>query len=104
MFPDDEQGLVSLPGRQKYSRGNYGVCIQSTGDFHRNERVRGIYPSFFADHDDVDDKDIRVLLEETIDVVHPREFWSGQLDGLRQLAEEARGSSWTQQTLQKRRH
>lgn len=80
-FPDDEQGLVSLPGVGKNTAGAIMTYAYNRPAIFIETNVRAVYIyHFFVDHDHVDDKDIRVLLEETIDVVHPREFYWALMD------------------------
>lgn len=66
-FPNDEAGLVSLPGVGKNTAGAIMAYAYNQPAIFIETNVRAVYiHHFFADQDDVDDKDIRKILEETV--------------------------------------
>jgi len=80
-FPDDEVGLVALPGVGKNTAGAILAYVYNQPAVFIETNVRAVYiHHFFADQDDVDDKDIRGLLEQTLDHEHPREFYWALMD------------------------
>jgi A/G-specific adenine glycosylase len=80
-FPDTETGLITLPGVGKNTAGAIRAYAYNQPAIFIETNVRAVYIyHFFADHDDVDDQDIRRLLELTIDRQHPREFYWAVMD------------------------
>lgn len=80
-FPTDEAGLVALPGVGKNTAGAIMAYAYNQPAIFIETNVRAVYiHHFFADSDTVDDKDIRQLLEATIDHEHPREFYWALMD------------------------
>jgi len=80
-FPQDEVGLVALPGVGKNTAGAILAYAYNQPAIFIETNVRAVYiHHFFADSDTVDDKDIRKLLEDTIDHKHPREFYWSLMD------------------------
>lgn len=80
-FPADEQGLVSLPGVGKNTAGAILAYAYNQPSLYIETNVRAVYIyHFFADHDQVDDKDILSVLAQTIDHDHPREFYWALMD------------------------
>lgn len=80
-FPDDEQGLVALPGVGKNTAGAILAYAYNLPSIFIETNVRAVYiHHFFADQDMVDDKDIGSVLEETLDYDHPREFYWALMD------------------------
>ena len=80
-FPDDEAGLVVLPGVGKNTAGAIMAYVYNQPALFIETNVRAVYiHHFFADSDQVDDKDIRELLEQTVDHKHPREFYWALMD------------------------
>lgn len=80
-FPDDETGLLLLPGVGKNTAGAIlAYAFNKPANFIETN-VRAVYiHHFFDDQDQVDDKDIREILERTIDHDHPREFYWALMD------------------------
>ena len=80
-FPDDEQGLIALPGVGKNTAGAILAYAYNQPSIFIETNVRAVYiHHFFGDQDMVDDKDIRKILEETLDRHHPREFYWALMD------------------------
>lgn len=80
-FPDDEAGLVALPGVGKNTAGAMLAYAYNKPATFIETNVRAVYiHHFFNDQDVVDDKDIRKVLEQTIDHKHPREFYWSLMD------------------------
>ena len=80
-FPNDETDLIALPGVGKNTAGAVMAYAYNQPAIFIETNVRAVYiHHFFADQDSVDDKDIRALLEKTIDKEHPREFYWGLMD------------------------
>lgn len=81
VFPEDEIDLLRLPGIGKNTAG----AIQ-TYSFNRpvifiETNIRTVYiHHFFADNFDVEDKQIKDKLIETLDSEHPREFYWALMD------------------------
>lgn len=80
-FPDDEQGLVALPGVGKNTAGAILTYAYNQPAIYIETNVRAVYiHHFFQDVDIVDDSAIRPLLEQTIDKDRPREFYWALMD------------------------
>ena len=80
-FPVDEQGLLALPGVGVNTAGAILTYAYNQPTVFIETNVRAVYiHHFFADSDNVDDKDIRLLVEETLDREHPREFYWAVMD------------------------
>lgn len=81
MFPNDEQGLVTLPGVGKNTAGAILAYAFEKPAIFIETNVRAVYiHHFFADDAQVDDKNIRTLLEQTLDREHPRDFYWALMD------------------------
>lgn len=88
-FPTDEAGLVALPGVGKNTAGAIRAYAYNQPAIFIETNVRAVYiHHFFADSDTVDDKDIRELLEETLDGKHAREFYWALMDYGSQLKKQ----------------
>jgi A/G-specific adenine glycosylase len=80
-FPDDEAGLVSLPGVGKNTAGAILTYAYNTPAVFIETNVRAVYiHHFFDDGALVDDSDIRELLEKTLDRDDPRTFYWSLMD------------------------
>jgi A/G-specific adenine glycosylase len=80
-FPDDESGLVSLPGVGKNTAGAILAYAYNKPAIFIETNVRAVYiHHFFNNQDQVDDKDIREILEQTIDHKNPRAFYWALMD------------------------
>lgn len=80
-FPSDEAGLLALPGVGKNTAGAILAYAFNKPTVYIETNVRAVYiHHFFADSELVDDKDIRSLLEQTIDSSDPRHFYWALMD------------------------
>ncbi len=80
-FPNDEIGLIALPGVGKNTAGAILAYAYNQPTIFIETNVRAVYiHHFFADSDQVDDKDIRELLKQTIDHENPRKFYWSLMD------------------------
>ncbi len=80
-FPPDEAKLMALPGVGKNTAGAIRAYAFNQSAIFIETNVRAVYiHHFFADVPLVDDRDIRALLERTIDHEHPREFYWSLMD------------------------
>ncbi len=80
-FPDTLDGLVKLPGIGKNTAGAVLAYAFNQPALFVETNVRTVYiHHFFADRSGVDDKEILVLLGETLDTEHPREFYWALMD------------------------
>jgi A/G-specific adenine glycosylase len=80
-FPDAEPDLLTLPGVGKNTAGALLAYAYNQPALYIETNVRAVYiHHFFHDSELVDDKDILVLLEQTIDHDHPREFYWALMD------------------------
>jgi len=80
-FPQDENGLTSLPGVGKNTDGAIRAYAFNEPALYIETNVRAVYiHHYFHDHDIVDDTAIREVLEQTIDRDHPREFYWALMD------------------------
>lgn len=81
VFPDTAEGLISLPG---VGVNTAGAIL--TYSFNRpvpfiETNVRTVYfYHFFEDTALVSDKELRAIVEDTIDKEHPREWYWGLMD------------------------
>lgn len=80
-FPNDEAGLIALPGVGKNTAGAIMAYAFNQPALFIETNVRAVYiHHFFSDSDMVDDKDIRTVLEQTIDASDPRHFYWALMD------------------------
>jgi len=80
-FPSAEVSLVSLPGVGKNTAGAILAYAFNKPAIFVETNVRAVYiHHFFANQDLVDDKDIKALLETTIDMESPRTFYWALMD------------------------
>lgn len=80
-FPQDETGLVALPGVGKNTAGAIMAYAFNQPAIFIETNIRAVYiHHFFDNSDQVDDKDIRALLVQTLDREHPREFYWALMD------------------------
>lgn len=81
VFPENEADLLSLPGVGKNTCGAIRAYAFNQPAIFVETNVRTVYfHHFFTDGDLVDDKQIVVMLEQTIDRQHPREFYWALMD------------------------
>ncbi|TAH36692.1 A/G-specific adenine glycosylase [Candidatus Saccharibacteria bacterium] len=80
-FPDTFEGLVKLPGIGKNTAGAILAYAFNQPSLFIETNVRTVYIyHFFADRQEVSDKEILGLLERTIDHEHPRDFYWALMD------------------------
>lgn len=80
-FPEDEAGLVSLPGVGKNTAGAIVAYAYNRPAIFIETNVRAVYiHHFFSTEDQVDDREIRELLEQTLDCDNPRVFYWALMD------------------------
>ena len=81
VFPETEQELLSLPGVGKNTCGAIQAYAFNQPAVFVETNVRTVYfHHFFEEGEPVDDKEIIVLLQDTIDHEHPREFYWALMD------------------------
>lgn len=80
-FPDSEEGLMGLPGVGRNTAGAILAYAYNQPAIFIETNVRAVYiHHFFGDSELVDDKEVRQLLERTMDQGHPREFYWALMD------------------------
>jgi A/G-specific adenine glycosylase len=80
-FPEAEAGLVALPGVGKNTAGAILAYAYNQPAIFIETNVRAVYiHHFFQNQDIVDDKEIREILEQTIDRDNPRHFYWSLMD------------------------
>lgn len=80
-FPDNETDLTTLPGVGKNTAGAIMAYAFNLPSLFIETNVRAVYiHHFFAEKDDVDDRDILALLRQTIDEENPRNFYWALMD------------------------
>lgn len=80
-FPATEADLIALPGVGKNTAGAIMAYAHNQPSIFIETNVRAVYiHHFFGDQDQVDDKDIREILEQTIDRERPRAFYWALMD------------------------
>jgi A/G-specific adenine glycosylase len=80
-FPDDEKGLLGLPGVGKNTMGAIRAYAYNQPALFVETNVRTVYfHHFFADGNIVDDAQVLKLVAQTIDHEHPREFYWALMD------------------------
>lgn len=80
-FPDTYDGLVALPGVGKNTAGAILAYAYNQPSIFIETNVRTVYiHHFFVDQTEVSDAEIQLLLEQTIDTEHPREWYWALMD------------------------
>lgn len=80
-FPSDQEGLMALSGVGKNTAGAIMTYAYNQPVLFIETNVRAVYiHHFFASSDQVDDKDIQLQLEQTIDHENPRQFYWALMD------------------------
>lgn len=80
-FPDTYDGLVALPGVGKNTAGAILAYAYNQPSVFIETNVRTVYiHHFFADKTEVSDVEIHLLLEQTIDTEHPRQWYWALMD------------------------
>lgn len=81
IFPNDEAGLLRLPGVGKNTAGAISAYSFNQPSIFVETNIRTVYiHHFFADNFAVDDKEIIEKLTATLDHEHPREFYWALMD------------------------
>src|SRR5690606_25304134 len=81
IFPEDERGLLSLPGVGKNTAGAIRAYAFNHSSIFVETNIRSVYiHHFFNDQYDIDDKQIIEQLEATIDREEPRRFYWALMD------------------------
>ena len=80
-FPEDEKGLVELPGVGKNTAGAILAYSFNQPTVFVETNIRTVYfHHFFEDEDSIDDKQVIEKLTQTLDSEHPREFYWALMD------------------------
>jgi A/G-specific adenine glycosylase len=80
-FPSDYDSLLRLPGVGPNTAGAILAYAFNQPVVYIETNVRTVYfHHFFEDGDRVPDAAVRVLVEETVDTEHPREFYWALMD------------------------
>lgn len=80
-FPEDKSGLLTLPGVGDGTAGAILTYAFNQPVVFIETNVRTVYfYHFFTDGEKVSDKEVAVLIEQTIDHEHPREFYWALMD------------------------
>jgi A/G-specific adenine glycosylase len=80
-FPEDEKGLIDLPGVGKNTAGAILAYSFNQQVIFVETNIRTVYfHHFFGDENSVDDKQVVEKLTQTIDNEHPREFYWALMD------------------------
>lgn len=81
VFPTDKKDIMRLPGVGANTMGAIYAYAFNQPSIFIETNVRAVYAHhFFGDRVDIDDKEIRAILEETVDAEHPREWYWALMD------------------------
>lgn len=81
VFPDTQEGLVSLPGIGVNTAGAMLAYSFNVPTIYIETNIRTVYFfHFFLDKDDVSDTELRAVVEATVDTEHPREWYWAMMD------------------------
>jgi len=81
IIPDRESDLIALPGIGKNTAGAILAYAFNQPVVFVETNIRTVFfHHFFADTDGVDDKEVAVLVSETCDPEHPREWYWALMD------------------------
>ena len=76
-----EQGLMRLPGVGSNTAGALMAYVYNKHTVFIETNIRTVYfLHYFDSRDDVSDKELRAVVERTIDQEHPREFYWALMD------------------------
>lgn len=79
--PSTMSDLVSLPGVGKNTAGAILAYAFNQPVVFVETNIRTVFfHHFFADRDDIDDKEVQLLVEQTVDREHPREWYWALMD------------------------
>jgi A/G-specific adenine glycosylase len=80
-FPSDYESILLLPGVGQSTAGAIMAYAFNKPIIFIETNVRTVYfYHFFHDDDKINDSKLRVLLEQTIDKIHPKEFYWALMD------------------------
>lgn len=80
-FPQTLEGLVALPGVGKNTAGAIMAYAYNQPVVFIETNIRTVYLyHFFADKDEVSDKELSRVVAQTLDTEHPREFYWALMD------------------------
>lgn len=80
-LPKTFEELISLPGIGKNTAGAIMAYAFNQPVVFVETNIRTVYfYHFFADQSDIDDKDLRGVVEQTLDHEHPREWYWALMD------------------------
>ena len=81
VFPETKEGLISLPGIGVNTAGAILAYSFNQPSIFIETNVRTVYfYHFFDQQEDVTDKELCIVAEETIDTEHPREWYWALMD------------------------
>lgn len=81
VFPETQEALVTLPGIGINTAGAILTYSFNQPVVFIETNVRTVYfYHFFQDHEAVSDSELKLLVEETIDTEHPREWYWALMD------------------------
>lgn len=81
VFPDTLQGLLKLPGVGVNTAGALLAYSFNQPSIFIETNIRTVYfYHLFAHQNMVDDKELRALVEQTVDAEHPREWYWALMD------------------------
>lgn len=81
IFPETYEGLVSLPGVGVNTAGAILAYSFNKPAIFIETNVRTVYFQHYFEADEiVPDKDLKIIVEQTIDKEHPREWYWGIMD------------------------
>lgn len=81
VIPDDQMQLTKLPGIGINTAGAICAYAYNQPIVFVETNIRTVYiHHFFNDRDDVHDKELMPIIEQTIDKEHPREFYWALMD------------------------
>lgn len=81
VFPETQQDLISLPGIGVNTAGAILAYSFNQSSIFIETNVRTVYfYHFFEDKEAVSDAELKALVEETLDIEHPREWYWALMD------------------------
>lgn len=80
-FPQEKSELINLPGIGNYTAGAIRAFAFNKADIFLETNIRSAYiHHFFPKRKLVDDKELLSLVEKTLDITHPRKWYSALMD------------------------
>ncbi len=81
IFPDNQQDLTQLPGVGINTAGAICAYAYNQPVIFIETNIRTVYiHHFFNNREDVTDKELKLIIEETLDQEHPREWYWALMD------------------------